>query len=229
VLLSIKTSYNAAVKSFYAAKGIDFGVNPSDVIENTVLGVNSAMPHTFTSRSPTIYSQEDVLRGFLFTAPRSSSRSLPSIPDTCHAKTAAGKPRRDDNLLLLEESGLVKYVRYASCSESFRSSDGPSSPPLFEVIQIPPFHRLKTGRFFLLAFAGVKISFKLSVCWMEKRICRRCSYLRPGLHTSPSSIFGEELCVSESGFHFVFTLDRPRILNSSEFARRCKETTRVCL
>jgi hypothetical protein len=82
VLFSNKTSYNAAVKSFYAAKGIDFGENTSDIIQNVVLGVNSALPYTFTIRSPNRYSQEDTLRSFLFRAPPSSARSLVSFQDT---------------------------------------------------------------------------------------------------------------------------------------------------
>jgi hypothetical protein len=142
VLFSNKTSYNAAVKSSYAAKGIDFGVNTSDIIENAVLGVNSALPYTFAFHSPTIYSQADTLRSFLFTAPPSSSRSLASIPDTGNPKMAAGKPWWDDYSLLLEEAGLLKDVRYASCSESFGFGDGPSSPQLLVAIQVPLFHRL---------------------------------------------------------------------------------------
>jgi hypothetical protein len=119
VVFSNKTSYNAAVKSFYAGKGIDFGENTSDIIENVVLGVNSTLPYTFAIRSPNRYSQEDTLRSFLFRAPPSSARSLESIPDTGNPKMAAGKPWWDDYSLLLEEAGLLNDVRYASCSESF--------------------------------------------------------------------------------------------------------------
>jgi hypothetical protein len=82
VLFSGKTSYNAAVKSFYAAKGIDFGENTSDIIENVVLRVNSALPYTYAIRSPNRYSQEDTLRSFVFRATPSSARSLALIPDT---------------------------------------------------------------------------------------------------------------------------------------------------
>jgi hypothetical protein len=92
VLFSNKTSYNAAVKSFYAAKGIDFGENTSDNIDNAVLGVNSALPYTFAIRSPNLYSQEDTLRSFLFRAPPSSARSLAPIPDTVNPKMATGSP-----------------------------------------------------------------------------------------------------------------------------------------
>jgi hypothetical protein len=156
VLFSNKTSYNAAVKSFYAAKGIDFGENTSDTIENVVLGVNSALPYTFGIRSPNRYSQEGTLHSFLFRAPPSSARSLASIPDTGNPKMAVGKPWWDDYSLLLEEAGLLNDVRYASFSESFGFGDGPSSPPLFVAIQVPLFHRLKTGEI-LLVFADVKI------------------------------------------------------------------------
>jgi hypothetical protein len=51
---------------------------------------------------------------------------------------------------------LLNDVRYASCSESFGFSDGPSSPPLFVALQVPLFHRLTTGES-LLVFADVKI------------------------------------------------------------------------
>jgi hypothetical protein len=47
VLFSNKISSNAAVESFYAAKGIDFGENTNDIIEKVVLGVNSALHYTF--------------------------------------------------------------------------------------------------------------------------------------------------------------------------------------
>jgi hypothetical protein len=92
VVFSNKTSHNAAVKSFYAAKGIDFGENTSDIIENVVLGVNSTLPYTFAIRSPNRYSQEDTLRSFRIRAPPSSERSLASIPDAGIPKMAAGKP-----------------------------------------------------------------------------------------------------------------------------------------
>jgi hypothetical protein len=58
VLFSNKKSYNAAVKSFYAAKGIDFGENMSDIVENAVLGVNSALPYTLAIRSPNLFSKK---------------------------------------------------------------------------------------------------------------------------------------------------------------------------
>jgi hypothetical protein len=45
------------------------------------------------------------------------------------------------------------------------------------------------------------------------------SHLRPGLHTSSFSSFGEALCVADSGFHFFLSLDRPRPLKASEFAK----------
>jgi hypothetical protein len=92
VLFSNKKSHNAAVKSFYAAKGIDFSENASDIVENAVLGVNSALPYILAIRSPNLFSQEDTLRSFLFRAPPSSARSLASIPDTGNPTMAAGKP-----------------------------------------------------------------------------------------------------------------------------------------
>jgi hypothetical protein len=220
VLFSNKSSYNAAVKSFYAAKGIDFGANTSDIIENVVLGVNSAVPYTFATRSPNCYSQEDTLRIFLFRAPPSSARSLATIPDTGNPKMAAGKPWWDDYSLPLEKAGLLNDVRYSSCSESFGFGDGPSSPPLFVAIQVPLFHRLKTGES-LLVFADVKI-INHAVDLLEGKddlqAMQLTSHLRPGLHKSSFSIFGKELCVEDSGFHFFLSLDRPRPLKASEFA-----------
>jgi hypothetical protein len=45
------------------------------------------------------------------------------------------------------------------------------------------------------------------------------SRLRPGLHNSSFSIFGKELCVADSVFHVFLSLDRPRPLQASEFAK----------
>jgi hypothetical protein len=125
VLFSNKTSYNAAVKSLYAAKVIGLGENTAEITENAVLGVKSALHYRFAFHSSTFYSQEDILCSFLFTSSPLSSRSLASIPDTGNAEMAAGKPWWDDYSLLLEDAGLSNDVRYTSCSESFAFGDGP--------------------------------------------------------------------------------------------------------
>jgi hypothetical protein len=138
---------------------------------------------------------------------------------------AAGKPWWDDYSLLLEEAVFLNDVRYASCSESFGFGDGPSSPPLFVAIQVPLFQRLKTGES-LLVFAEVKIinhAVGLLDGKEDLQAMQLTSHLRPGLHKSSFSIFGKELCIADSGFHFFLSLDSPRPLN------HCNETTRVCL
>jgi hypothetical protein len=45
------------------------------------------------------------------------------------------------------------------------------------------------------------------------------SHLRPGLHKLSLFIFGKELCIADSGFHFFLSLDRPRPLKASDFAK----------
>jgi hypothetical protein len=134
---------------------------------------------------------------------------------------AAGKPWWDDYSLLLEEDGLLNDVRYASCSESFGFGDGHSTPPLFVSIQVPLFHRLKSAKS-LLVFADVKIidhSVGLLDGKEDLQAMQLTSHLRPGLHNSFFSIFGEELCVADSGFHFFLSLNHPRPLEASESAK----------
>jgi hypothetical protein len=137
-----------------------------------------------------------------------------------YPKMAAGKPWWDDYSLLLEEAGILNGIRYASCSESFGFGDGPSSPPLFVAIQVPRFHRLKTGES-LLVFADVKIinhAVGLLDGKEDLQAMRLTSHMRPGLHKSSFSILRKELCVADSGFHFFLSLDRPRPLKASQFA-----------
>jgi hypothetical protein len=134
---------------------------------------------------------------------------------------AAGKPWWDDYSLLLEEAVFLNDVRYASCSESFGFGDGPSSSPLFVAIQVPLFQRLKTGES-LLVFAEVKIinhAVGLLDGKEDLQAMQLTSHLRPGLHKSSFSIFGKELCIADSGFHFFLSLDSPRPLKESEFAK----------
>jgi hypothetical protein len=109
------------------------------------------------------------------------------------AKDVCGKTLLVDNSLLLEEPGTCNDVLYASCSESLRFGDGPSSPPLFVAIQVPPFHRLKTVENLLVFpdFRIINYAVGLLDGKEDLRAMQLTSLLHPGLHNSSFSILGK--------------------------------------